>query len=864
MTQLIENPLSLALGWTLLHFLWQGCLIALIAKLLLSAFHKTSSNARYAIACAAFAAMTLAPCFTFRTIRQQASIVGEWSSEAVESNTIANEEFASASLPVTSGRSASQIAIRHSDATEPDAKSDKRDTVATAFRSLTLANVGSLLRPLLPWLVVAWFGGVCLLSIRLVVSWRMLRRLKTTGLQKVSEFQQRVFKELCDAFGVRRVVRIAHSGLVEVPTLVGWLQPIVLLPMSAMSGLEQSQLRALLAHELAHVRRADFAVNLLQTVIETLLFYHPAVWWLSARIRQERENCCDDLAVAECRDGRSYVEALLRMEQLRGVAAPLAISARGGSLTQRAARLLQPNGSHRRAGLRPPAGAAFFSLLLLAIGAITVTSVLPGGETEAAGPIELAAAGESSDEWKDGEVMPEQVINEVPENVLAHAINIVGQAKDLDGEPVAGATIYVASHGGAFYKLLKTTTTDKNGKYAFRELKLPLEKADDASSIDWGQFEIYGTADDYAFAWRGQKGYCPDMRDATFLESNSPDDPGHFEGDERIRIDFEFARPAPLSGTIVDENGNPIPKTKVHLFNCWRAPTEKFSDSDMFQVHMSSLYSSSYCPPKVSTVRTNDRGEFVFRNAPPECRYRISVKPPGFASRMMYATTESDGPAQRKGSTLERDGMQLVFESPREVRIQLVGLAKPRYGDGAIVASYNKSASSTDVSNKDGVATMKIPPGEYNVEILPPINTPYWVTQRKITVTKEKIQSFELEMIPAAVVDIQVVNESGEPVEGAPGFDLWVENKNGGQRDIHYFRDYERDTRTCHVHRVRTDEKGQMRANFLPGKYRIGVGKESLPDGWRVVDRQGKEVDLRVGEPTKVTFRVRPADNGDF
>lgn len=508
--------------------------------------------------------------------------------------------------------------------------------------------------------------------------------------------------------------------------------------------------------------------------------------------------------------------------------------------------------------------------LVRTVTVVVTASLLISQATNAAVPAKPDESGESSPAaGANGERMPETVINKVPDDVPTHTINIEGRAKNATGEPIAGATIYVTSHN-AFHKLLKTTTTNKNGEYAFRDLALPMELPDGGRSFSAGRFEVYGTAKNYAFAWRSQKAYYPDLRGNTIMGSKSPDGPTHFVGDEKIKLDLTFVRPAPLSGTIVDEKGNPVPDTKVHLFNCWKAPNEKFSDLDMAQFDMSSLYSSNYCPPEVSTVKTNVKGEFRFKNAPPECRYRISVKPPGFAGRMMYATTEATPSAEKderrtffaKGTKLERDGMQLMFESPRELQIKLVGLAKPEHGDGAHVNPHNRQAGASGVSNENGVATMKIPPGEYTVSILPPIDTPYWKTDRKITVTKEPKQSFELKMTPAAVVEVQVVDEDGNPVP-AEGFDLWVdkeyEQKDGSfsrQRDIHSFRNYDRKTRIFHVHRVRTDKSGWMRANFLPGNYLIGIGKDSKPKGWTVIDTIGFEVDLEAGKTEKVTLAV--------
>src|SRR5947207_13016176 len=140
---------------------------------------------------------------------------------------------------------------------------------------------------------------------------------------------------------VRTPVDVLESALIGVPTLIGWLSPAILLPIGLATGLTTPQLHALLAHELAHVRRHDYLVNLLQSMIETLLFYHPAAWWVSARVREEREHCCDDLAVAACGDARVYATALLGMEQLRG-APTLAVAASGGSLVGRVRRLLLP------------------------------------------------------------------------------------------------------------------------------------------------------------------------------------------------------------------------------------------------------------------------------------------------------------------------------------------------------------------------------------------------------------------------------------------------------------------------------------------------------------------------------------------
>ena len=180
-----------------------------------------------------------------------------------------------------------------------------------------------------------WLCGVAVLTLRLISGWVWVQRMKSHGASPAADGWQHIVARLSRRLHIARHVRLLESTLVEVPTVIGWIKPVVLLPASALAGLSPQQLEAILAHELAHIRRHDYLVNLLQTLVETLLFYHPAVWWLSRRIRVERENCCDDLAVSLCGDPYTYAKALADLEELRGAARPqafLAMAATGGSL----------------------------------------------------------------------------------------------------------------------------------------------------------------------------------------------------------------------------------------------------------------------------------------------------------------------------------------------------------------------------------------------------------------------------------------------------------------------------------------------------------------------------------------------------
>jgi len=281
------------LGWALVHSLWQDALAAAGLASVLTLVPARAARVRYALAALTLAIMLALPLAT--ALRLDAA----------------------------------------SDAAMPA-------LAAPALTSL-VDRIRAGLEPTLPWIVALWLGGVLVMSARLASAWATTRRLATAGTRPVSEAWRQALARLARRLRVSRPVRLLASALVEVPAVIGWWRPVILIPVSVLAGggLTPLQLDALLAHELAHVRRHDYLVNLLQTVVETLLFYHPAVWWVSTRVREEREHCCDDLAVAACGDARVYATALLRMEQLRAAPA-LALGAGGGSLLGRVRRLLAP------------------------------------------------------------------------------------------------------------------------------------------------------------------------------------------------------------------------------------------------------------------------------------------------------------------------------------------------------------------------------------------------------------------------------------------------------------------------------------------------------------------------------------------
>jgi len=332
LAQMWNHAFVETLGWSLIHFLWQGLLIAILAAVVLALLKNASASLRYFVACLAFLLMASSPAVTVWTLN---------SDRVIASGTAANNMEVTSEVEGTSGNG-SVVTTSDMTATFPHTPDELPEHPAGGPLTTATANESSAgtLEPWLTPLVAGWLFGVTALSLRLVLTLLQVSRLRTQVTSIVPQAMTDRLADLTRRLGVSRPVRLAQSALVEVPTVIGALKPLILLPATAMTGLSAEQLDAILAHEIAHIRRHDYLVNLVQTVIETLLFYHPGVWWLSGKIRQERENCCDDIASDLCENPIRYAEALVRMEELRTPAGGLALAATGGSLRSRIRRLL--------------------------------------------------------------------------------------------------------------------------------------------------------------------------------------------------------------------------------------------------------------------------------------------------------------------------------------------------------------------------------------------------------------------------------------------------------------------------------------------------------------------------------------------
>lgn len=321
---LLTQPMMQAMGWALLHSLWQGALVAALLAVAMVLLRGSAPGIRYTLACAALLLLAALPAGTI------------WR--------------ASTSAPGTTHKVTQQTAVptELTPATESTGPTGGQpnggfvNKVNEAWRHRTYGR----LEALLPWMALAWLLGVMVLSIRLLGGLLQAHHFKRQARHPAAEKWQQALTRLRRQLRITKTVRLVESSLVRVPSVIGWLRPVILLPTSALTGLTSQQLETVLAHELAHIRRHDYLVNLLQTVIETLLFYHPAAWWVSRQVRIEREHACDDLAVAACGDRLTFARALTQLERLRKAPQPqLAVAADGGLLMHRIHRLVNAQGS---------------------------------------------------------------------------------------------------------------------------------------------------------------------------------------------------------------------------------------------------------------------------------------------------------------------------------------------------------------------------------------------------------------------------------------------------------------------------------------------------------------------------------------
>jgi bla regulator protein BlaR1 len=296
--ELLSENLLYALGWTVIHSIWQGILIAVLLAFVLLSMEKKTARTRYAVANFGLFALLLTSIITFCLLYQKAPAMSLEEAFLVETSVQSEVNF--------------------------------------------WQNFTNYFNQNLPLIVSVWLMGVVFFILKMLGGLLYIQHLKNNQNKPFNNFWQQKMKGIAQQIPLKKSVALLESALVKVPMVVGYLKPVILMPIGAINALSEEQVEAILAHELAHIYRNDYLLNILQTFVETLFYFHPAAWWISGNIRLERENCCDDLAVKLCGNPLHYAKALLSLQEMHAGAPALAMafSSQKNQLLHRVQRIL--------------------------------------------------------------------------------------------------------------------------------------------------------------------------------------------------------------------------------------------------------------------------------------------------------------------------------------------------------------------------------------------------------------------------------------------------------------------------------------------------------------------------------------------
>ncbi|MFK7847879.1 MAG: peptidoglycan DD-metalloendopeptidase family protein, partial [Rhodothermales bacterium] len=312
-TEALTHPFILNLGSWLLHFTWQGILIGLVLVALLRFSRRASAESRYITCWLALGLMLVLPTLTTFSALQFAE----------------GDEFATASVETA--------ASLQEETTFPASQAHNQNEAADGFSFMSVLHTLTNFRA---YFALAWMLGLVVFAFRLQLGFKGTNRLKKQAILVDSRRLQSTLHALCKTLKINRSVVLKLSKHIDQPVLIGWLKPVILLPMGILAGMTPSQIEAILAHELAHVRRHDYLFSVIQSVLETVFFFHPAIWWISHQIRIEREYCCDDLAVKTTGQKKIYLNTLAQLEAYRTASFALSLSMNDGSLLDRVQRIV--------------------------------------------------------------------------------------------------------------------------------------------------------------------------------------------------------------------------------------------------------------------------------------------------------------------------------------------------------------------------------------------------------------------------------------------------------------------------------------------------------------------------------------------
>lgn len=360
-----EARLAVAIGWSLLHVLWQGSFVAIVLAGALRAMRNLPATTRYALCCGALAALVLCPLLTLARIEL-----------------IAGHPAATALLdaPLAAGKASAL-------------------SNAGASTGRGLLGFVRTLQPWLPAILWIWVLGTGLKVVRIAAGLIRSRALRITSHACTAAPLFEMVRRLSRTLGISRDVHLLVSPDTGIPVVMGWRKPAILLPPSFLQDLSSEEMETVIVHELAHIQRRDYPMNVAQAGVEALFFYHPVVWWISRQIRREREHCCDDIALRVSGSPLVCAKALTALEERRSSTAPsLSPAASRGDLTVRIRRILasELNKPLRRGMAISLVSLSLCTSALLAALSLAVADIMSPLMAEASTPNLVASSSKQS------------------------------------------------------------------------------------------------------------------------------------------------------------------------------------------------------------------------------------------------------------------------------------------------------------------------------------------------------------------------------------------------------------------------------------------------------------------------------------
>lgn len=712
---------------------------------------------------------------------------------------------------------------------------------------------------------------------RLIYGLFVVRRLRRSLRPSTDARLIAAARQVFAAAGVKSIARIAESSLAPAPLTLGWVRPVIVVPGGLADALNDAQLSSMLAHEAAHVRRRDTLIAILQQLASAAFWWNPFVHSVNRRINRLREQLCDDFAALQPGHGVALAQALVRVAEwsaARAAPSPLTngLLEDGSDLEERIRRLTDDDRTiSNRLNGKSFAVLGGFGLVL---GALLLLPILRADE------------GELPEDWFEladlpVNVRPEPAVERIAGERNVHLsepapISLSGYVRTLDKKPVSGAKVYLLSHHGSneFHEAdepLAVTHTDAEGRYQFQNVELPTITTGRSNAVfePFGTFQVCAESDGFGIAWHGSRHYHLTPRPTEFPRHDQ--DSGYHQG-EAIEMDLTLRPARSLTGRILDDRGRPVENATIEVRNL------DYLDTEGHEHHVNSR---EFCvlyltPARLFQAQTGADGCFEIQGLPDESVARVMIEHPDFAQQSLLAAITKTPITENRyivtaTHTFSEEGdkpvsypnweTRSVRTSPLEIRLRgtrrvLIDVVHENDGSPArgvnvsaatAIIGANSEALSSGKTDEQGRAALQLPPGKYQLYLLPIRTSDDLLTTREVTVDEQPgEQTFQVPLKKGCTLTLEVVD--AVTGQGIKGVSFMKATDDGGSRHSGFS--------TNRHTGFSTDENGECRTIVTPGIQHYGI---EIADGYPNIDPFGqkKAVDCQAGKTARLQFRLR-------